>query len=326
MVDENSRPARITTFKVQLDGGTGARSKTIYANGRMQVRVQVLLAAVDGSGKKVMLPPSVYLTVRLINYKTGELLGDGWEASAPNRFSRELYNIPLDWKDEPPPVDPYTRVITYWVSSSVALDMQIGAVVNFNDVVIRTNGTTAGFSATSSVTIEAQPPVVYDFAKFNLSAVANSPVSATTITHFYLGLNVEGKQIKLVGWSSRIDASINVFSRNHLAFECRGYHSDNAYWWRSVCHVGGVDEAELFVVLPSERESNRPQIYRVPINDRKGMLSIVQGVSLDFTADEYVGKKGLFYFTVYDVFGTGHDLCLRFDNSVFPNYFVLERG
>ncbi|MNW00519.1 hypothetical protein D3C71_1960260 [compost metagenome] len=80
------------------------------------------------------------------------------------------------------------------------------------------------------------------------------------------------------------------------------------------------------MVLPSGRESNRPQIYRVPINDRKGMLSIVQGVTLDFTADEYVGKKGLFYFTVYDVFGTGHDLCLRFDNSVFPNYFVLERG
>lgn len=326
MTDENLKPARIKTFKVQFDGGTGARSKTIYANGRMQVRVQVLLAATDEHGKNVKLPPSVYLSVRLINYKTGELLGGGWEASAPNRFSSALYNIPLDWEDEQPPVDPYTRVITYWVSSTVALDMQIGAVVIFNDAVIRTNGTTAGFSTTSSVTIEAQPPVAYELAKFNLSAVRSHPVPATTLTHFYLSLNVDGKQQNLVGWSSRVDAQHNILSRSHSVFESRGYFPNNEYWWRSVCHIGGVDESELFLVLPPGRESNRPQIYRVPINDRKGMLSIVQGVALDFSDDTYAGKKGLFYFTVYDVWGTGHDLCLRFDNSVVPHSFVLEKG
>ncbi|WP_347910289.1 hypothetical protein [Pseudomonas grandcourensis] len=326
MTDGSSKPTRISTFKVQFDGGAGIRSKKIYANGRMQVRVQVLLAAADENGKNVVLPPSVYLTVRLINYKTGELLGDGWEASAPNRFSQALYNIPLDWKDEPSPVDPYTRVITYWVSSTVALDVQVGAVVILNDKVIRTNGTTAGYSSTNSVTIEAQPPVSYDLAKFSLSAVKRNPLPATTVSHFYLGLNVDGKQIELVGWSSRADAGINIFSRSHSVFEARGYYLDSTYWWRSVCHIAGVDEAELFLVLPPEFESNRPQIYPVPVNDKKGVLSIVQGVTLDFTADKYVGKTGVFCFAVYDVYGNAHDLCLRFDDSVIPGSFVLDNG
>jgi hypothetical protein len=326
MVDEISRPVRITTFKIQFDGGAGTRSKMIYANGRMQVRVQVLLAAVDENGKKVILPPSVYLTVRLINYKTGELLGDGWEASAPNRFSRALYNIPLDWRDEPPPVDPYTRVITYWVSSTVALDVQVGAVVILNDKVIRTNGTTVGYSSTSSVTIEAQRPVFYDLAKFYLSEVKSNPLPATTVSHFYLGLNDGGKQIELVGWSSYADASVDIISRNHSVFEVRGQYLDSDYWWRSVCHIAGVDETELFLVLPPEFESNRHQIHKIPVNDKKGVLSIVLGVTLDFTSDKYVGKTEVFCFVVYDVYGGAHNLCLRFDESAIPGSFVLDKG
>jgi hypothetical protein len=148
----------------------------------------------------------------------------------------------------------------------------------------------------------------------------------TTVTHFYLSLNVDGQQLKLVGWSSKPEAGHGIFSKNTKAFEARGKYRDNEYWWRSLCYVTGVEEQELFLVLPPERESNGPQVIRIDVNDRVGMLSIVHGSSLDFTDDIYIGNGGLFYFTVYDVYGNGHDLGLRVDTAVAPSTFVLVKG
>ncbi|MEJ5060072.1 MULTISPECIES: hypothetical protein [unclassified Pseudomonas] len=284
------------------------------------------LSAVDANGRPVILSPSVYHSVRLINYKTGELLADGWEAGAPNRFSQALYGVSLEWKEESAPFNPYVRIINYWVSSSIAQDVQIGAVVILNDNVIRSNNTTVGHKFDSSVFIEAQPPVTYDLTRFHLDSVESYPAQATTVTHFYLSLNVDGQQLKLIGWSSKAETGYGVFSRSTKALEMRGFYPDSDFWWRSLCHVASVDEQEVYLVLPPEREVNRPQLHRVVVNDRKGMLSIVQASTLDFTEDVHVGNEGAFYFTVYDVYGNGHDLGLRVDKSVVPSTFALVKG
>lgn len=326
MIEKIEKPVRLKV-SVQFDGSPGLKSKKIYANGNMQVRVQVLLSGIDKNGKPAPLTPSIYNTVRLIDYKTGERLSGGWHVSVlPNRYSQALYGVPGGWHEETAP-DPATRIVNVWVSSKVAMDLQIAAEVNLNGVLIRTNNKTQGHAADSSVNVEAQPPVVYDLSRFRLDPVASNPFPATTLTHFYLGLYVDGQQIKLVSWSSKLDAKNAIVSLSHPIFESRGPHQGGEkYWWRSVCHFAGVEEKELYLALPAGEHMERQQSHYIPVNDQSGMLSIVQGVSPDLTIDESVWQTDAFYFTAFDIYGTGHNLCLRFDNTVVPNSFVLTKA
>ncbi|MDN4547557.1 hypothetical protein [Pseudomonas sp. C32] len=322
---ESGKPARLSVFKVQFDGGAALTSKKIYANGKMQVRVRVILAAVDGGGKLAILTPSIYHSLRLIDYKTGKLLADGWVASErPNEYAQALYGVSADWKEEVS-VNPYTHIKELWVSSSVATDAQIGAVVTFNDKSIRSNNTTLGAKFDSSVTLEAENPVIYERSKFRLDAVENKLAHERVLTHFYLSLYVAERQIKLVNWAEKVAAAQGVVSGNHTVFDAHGYYPDNDYWWRSVCIFAGVEEQEVVVKLPQERGSNQSRFFPVRVNDRNGALSIIQGVALEFSADT-TNRRGVFYFTAFDIYGTGHDLCLRFNESVFPGGFILEKA
>ena len=324
MSGENTNPVRLTTFNVQFDGPAATTTKKIYANGKMQVRVQVILSAVDGNGRPAIMSAKIFNNVRLINYKTGEILSDGWRADErPNKYAQALYGVSAEGEGVNP--DPYTRIRSFWVSSAVVTDIQIAAAVIFNDKLIRSNNTTVRAKFDSSVSVEAEVPVVYEISKFRLDSVVNHPVPDCTLTHFYLSLNVDGRQLRLVSWSEKIAAEQGIVSATLKVFDAHGYYLKSDYWWRSVCFIAGVNDKEIPVVLTPEQDSNRYRTYYVPVNDRKGALSIVQGVSLEFTNDTY-NKRETFYFTAFDVYGTGHDLCLRFDNSVLPGAFFLEKA
>lgn len=324
MSGESENPVRLSTFKVQFYGPAATATKKIYANGKMQVRVQVLLSAVNGNGRPAFMSAKIFNNVRLINYKTGELLSDGWGADErPNKYAQALYGVSAEGEGEHP--DPYTRIRTFWVSSAVATDIQIGAAVVFNDKLIRSNNTTVGNKFDSSVSVEAEVPVIYEISKFRLDSVVNHPVPDCTLTHFYLSLNVDGRQVRLVDWSEKVFAEQGLASATTNVFDAHGYYLNSPYWWRSVCFIAGVNDKEIPVVLTPEQDSSQYRIHYVSVNDRKGALSIIQGVSLEFTDNTY-NKRNTFYFAVFDVYGTGHDLCLRFDNSVLPGAFFLEKA
>ena len=71
----------IISFKVKFDAGEVTRSKSLFGNGRMQVKVQVLVAAADINGNTVHVPADVMNSIELIHYGTGRTLRDGWSAS-----------------------------------------------------------------------------------------------------------------------------------------------------------------------------------------------------------------------------------------------------
>lgn len=49
----------IGSFAVKFDAGASSRSKVLYANGRMQVKVQVVVAGVDRDGNVVAVSDEV---------------------------------------------------------------------------------------------------------------------------------------------------------------------------------------------------------------------------------------------------------------------------
>lgn len=326
MTQEIPNPVRLTRFKVQFDGGAATATKKIYANGNMQVRVNVILAAVDANGRPEILPPSIYNSVRLIDYKTGELLSDGWVADErPNLYAQALYGVSADWKAEDP-VDPFTRIRSFWVSSTVATEIEVGAVVIFNDTVIRTNNTTLRHKFDSRVIIEGDVPVTHELSRFRLSSVVvDDTLPDCVISHFYLNLNVDGRHMDLLGWSDAGGAEHSIFPGSITALEAHGDYDDGSGRWRSICVFAGVKAEEVVVWLKPVEAMSRGKLFTVPVNDRRGALSIVLGAGRDFSGGTY-NSSGAFYFTAFDVFGTGHRLSLRFRKSISVGSLVLEKA
>src|SRR5688572_1432147 len=112
----------IWELEVKFDAGASARSRTLFGNGRMQVRVQVLISGSDKNGNVVPIPSAVLDTVELVHYSNGKTLQDGWKASTEQgRFTLEA---PLSSSAEDTLVDDnaadssQSHVRTFWVSSS----------------------------------------------------------------------------------------------------------------------------------------------------------------------------------------------------------------
>lgn len=85
----SSAVVELTSFKV-LYNSPGVSRRRVFANGNMQVQVQVVLAGVDANGNSVRLPGSVLNTVQLINYQGGTPLGAKWRVSSiENKYLHE---------------------------------------------------------------------------------------------------------------------------------------------------------------------------------------------------------------------------------------------
>lgn len=159
----------IDGLEVKFDASSTERQRTLYANGRMQVRVLVLVSGRDGNANKVALPDSVLSTVRLIHYNGGQPLSDGWSSTTEeNEFAHELPGrfarmaIPSSEIEEGA-----LRVLSFWVSTSKAVSTQIAAEVTIDGQVFRSNKV-GGSYIDSSVTLKGIAPATYASNSFSV--------------------------------------------------------------------------------------------------------------------------------------------------------------
>jgi hypothetical protein len=322
----------IASFKVKFDAGDSTRNKTLFGNGRMQVKVQVLVSGVDANGNAMHVPADVMDSIELIHYNTGKTLRDGWAASTEQgRFTLEAPTSitvgDVDDTVDSDSVDPQVR--TFWVSSEGAGTTQVGARLSLNGVRIVSNGTTLSSIHDSSVTIEAQTPTAYGIEQFRWNHVRRgNEKPGNRIWNSYLGLYPQGQQIKLVDWIVEgvpAGASCDFAGGNKL-------HKTRTNYMTTI--LVRPEQSLEIVYLPYDGDSigylfpdalgRKIQSYTVMVNDRDGELTVVQATS-EYSKQQREEKYGgLLHLSAIDQYGTAHKLAIRtrFENSTMS----LERG
>lgn len=318
-------------LKVKFDSAASVRNKVLYGNGRMQVKVQVLVSGFDEAGNQVSVPSSVLDTVALIHYNTGKTLRDGWSASAQQgRYTLEapMSADPTDVADEEAETDVQPHVRTFWVSSEGVGTTQIAARITLNGASIRSNGTGLSVLQDSSVTLEAQLPITYSIDQFRWMSVRRGNEEAgNRIWNYYFGLYPHGQQVKLVDWSSSGGDGDVEFARGNKLYASK------------TNHLLGVmvrpGKREVYLTLPFDGNSiayalfpdaitYRSKNYAVRVNDRDGELSVVKALSEYSNLTPKSSADGKFNFSVVDQYGTEHKLAIRTYSQ--ENKFTLERG
>lgn len=326
---ESGAAESIGSFAVKFDAGASSRSKVLYANGRMQVKVQVVVAGLDRDGNIVAVSDEVMESIRLIHYDSGKTLRNGWRASTEQgRFTLAVAHsatVMEDDGDEDP--SGQRRVRTFWVSSENVEAIQIGASIKFDNTVIRSNGTTLLSRHDSSISIEAILPVTYAIEQFRWENVwYDGGFKSQRIYKYYLGLYPHAQQVKLVEWIAEgADESVVFAFGNEVdgwnaAFQAGVLiHPDRHTFNLSLPFV------EASGVSPeSIRFIHHEKDYAVKVNDRIGELTVVQALSPSARNQPPVDRSEVFRFTVLDQFGTKHELAIR--TNFKERSFRLERG
>jgi hypothetical protein len=321
----------IGSFAVKFDAGASSRSKVLYANGRMQVKVQVVVAGVDRDGNVVAVSDEVMESIRLVHYDSGKILRDGWRASAEQgRFTLAVARTATDMDDENDGDEGSAgqrRVRTFWVSSENVETIQIGASIKFDNTIIRSNGTTLSSMHDSSISIEAILPVTYAVEQFRWEDVwYDGGFKNQRIYKYYLGLYPHAQQVKLVDWIAEGSDKNVVFA-----------FGNKTKGWNAAFQAGIMvrpDRQSIDVSLPftdsvgwtpdSIRDIYHEKDYEVRVNDRIGELTVVQLLSPAARDQPPVDRSEVFRFTALDQFGTEHKLAIRTDFK--ERSFRLERG
>ncbi|MFJ7315350.1 hypothetical protein ACIQVE_21830 [Pseudomonas sp. NPDC098747] len=326
--------AGIASFKVKFDAGDATRSKSLFGNGRMQVKVQVLVSAVDMNGNAVPIPAEVMNSIELIHYGSGKTLRTGWTASTEQgRFTLEaptsvLATPGLDQEADDDMLHPQVR--TFWVSSSVAGTTQVAARLSLAGQTIRTNASTLSSIHDSSVTLEAQQPLAYALDQFRWQATRRgNEEPGNRIWNHYLGLYPQGQQIKLVEW-----VADGVATQSNHCFAYANKLGETSTNYFSGFMINPSEKAvDLFLPFNgdaiaytffSDAITRETKKYSVRVNDRDGELTVVQALS-EYSAIERAQKRGdVFHFRAIDQHGTEHKLAIRTDFAA--RTFGLERG
>lgn len=329
--DESGVTESIGSFAVKFDAGASSRSKVLYANGRMQVKVQVVVAGLDHNGDLVAVSDEVMESIRLIHYDSGKTLRNGWRASTEQgRFTLAVAHsatVTEGEDDGDEDLSGQRRVRTFWVSSENVETMQIGASIKFDNTVIRSNGTTLSSRHDSSISIEAILPVTYAIEQFRWEDVwYDGGFKNQRIYKYYLGLYPHAQQVKLVDWivegadDSVVFAFGNKIDGWNAAFQAGVLiHPDRHTFNVSLPFVevsGVAPEAIRFIYHEKD--------YKVQVNDRVGELTVVQALSPTPRDQPSVDRSDVFRFTALDQFGTKHKLAIR--TNFKERSFRLERG
>lgn len=325
--------AGLARLSVKFDANDSTRSKSLFGNGRMQVKVQVLVTGVDSDGNTMHVPEEVMESIELIHYSTGKTLRDGWVASTEQgRFTVEARPSPTvgevhDDDQENDSVHPQVR--TFWVSSTSAGTTQVGARLSLNGERILSNGTTLSSVQDSSVTIEAQTPLTYSTGLFEwFQTRCGNEKPGNRIWNYYLGLFPQGQQIKLVDWIvDGVEAGadhlfaggnkLNEIKTNYMQATLvrPGRREFNAY-----LPFGGDPIAFVF----PDAIARETQRYSVTVNNREGYLTVVQALS-EYSEIAPKSKYGnVLHFRAIDQYGTEHKLAIR--TNFYERNLYLERG
>ncbi|MDR6610022.1 hypothetical protein [Pseudomonas synxantha] len=317
----NNPAVAISQFDVQFDADSAIRNKSLYGNGRMQVRVLVLISGKDKDDNVVPLPNSVLNSVFPIYYNGGQSLGGNWSVwGTENDYLHELPSNTLSKRGVLSETktgnlnQQLPHVLEFWISSEIVGTAQIGAKVELNGETIRTNNTGAN-KFDSSVTLNALLPVVYPIDYFSLQTVRveNAP-SLSPMNKIYLRLNPPGRSVQLRRW----------WERNGSA----GYPGSEVFR-----DVKAPKIWTFFYALAHEETKTYPVplmngggTFPVSVNDRRGELTLVS--VLNYKTASGPKKLGVFYFSAIDEYGTEHRLSLRpifYADNQLKDIF-LDRG
>jgi len=297
----------IGTFEVQFDASRAIRTKSLYGNGQMQVRVLVLISGVDKDGNIVPLPDSVLNTVFPIYYNGGQSLdGDWFVWGVENDYLHELPSSGISTRLETLSEVQRknielqnTHVLEFWISSSVVRSVQVGAKVVLNGKTIRSNNSGVE-KHDSSVTLNALLPPVYpiDYFRLDFFEITGAP-PLTSIFKIYLGLNTPGRSVRLRRWRERNNSV--------------GYPGSEVF--RDVTNSAFSGTTFQYVIASSEVKKYPASLMKggetfdVAVNERSGELSILSICNYG----RRVGPKKLdtFFFTVVDEYGNDHKLSMR---------------
>ncbi|MBP5945959.1 MULTISPECIES: hypothetical protein [unclassified Pseudomonas] len=314
----------ISRIEVKLDSTRSGQHKVLYANGRMQVRVLVLLHGIDNNGDGASLYGHPALqTLRLIAYNGARALEGDWQVSVQeNRYNHEMSGgvshltevAKVTDNRISSNLDP-VQIFEFWVSATKTGIMEVAAEIVMNEEVLRSNG--LGFD--SSVTLEAIPPKEYSLSDFSVSKYGDQERRDRYdwIQTYHIALHAEGRQISLLDWYS---------SEVRLAY----YDSDTAV---QVYVSGNIPDTEdnrrcfYGYMAPMYKRSatfRSPRLgyMTVPVNKVAGRLTLIQYISAD--SQEGGENKNGFEFSVFDEFGTEHRLCLEGDKE--QRTFILVKS
>jgi hypothetical protein len=310
----------ISRIEVKLDSTRSGQHKVLYANGRMQVRVLVLLHGIDSNGDGASLHGHPALqSLRLIAYNGARPLEGDWSVSLQeNRYAHEMSGgaprvteVPRTThnriSDDSDPV----QIFQFWVSATRPGVMEVAAEISMNGEVLRSNG--IGFD--SSVTLEAIPPKKYSMNSFSLYKYGtfSERVYEERIQYFHLGLNADGRQINLLDWYSN-DIALNPYDAEDAVM---------VYSSGTINHYSGGGRTFYGYLAPIYGRSasvNTPLGYiTFPINDVPGVLTLVQRTTLQ--TEEKPATKGALELAVIDEFGTEHWLAI--DGDIEQRTFIL---
>lgn len=327
----------LTLFKVKFDTAETTRSKELYGNGRMQVKVQVVVAGADINGNAVHVPPEVMNSIELIHYDGGSRLQGGWVSSTEQgSYTLEMRNaghaVAAPDADEDDSIHPQVR--SFWVSSKGAGETRIAARLSWNDTTVRTNGTTLSSVHDSSVSLTAKQPVAYSIESFRWQQTRRGDEApGNRIVNYYLGLYPQGgQQIKLVDWVSQGVRGDRTFAKGN---KIRAW---NTNYLQGIFVVPEEITHDVYLpygshplsdVLSSLSDgilklSSHIEKYSVRVNDRDGELTVVQALS-EYSKVEVAHKIAPpFHFVAIDQYGTEHKLAIRTDFDA--REFSLERG
>lgn len=318
---------KVTNIEVRFEV-PGVESKRIYANGRMQVRVWVVVAAKDVDGNPVTFPyfPDLVST-RLIHYHSGKPLESnayigkplvGWNYTAiENKYSHEMpgWLQPASVNERQSALQ--NEPLVFWVSSSEVSQVQIAVEMTLQGKVYRSNNTTNpdGTKINKSIIIQAEKKVTYGIEQFrwDLETVEKQKPNMDALFLYHLGLYPGSRQVKLISWES---AKNNELNRYPIDF------------YRVIPRFSGTPIKYFVGVFPSSAQKsvriNMPEgQYDIDVHHRFGELSVVKGLSSRL-AGSFVDRKGVFPFTVIDEYGNDHNLSIKVDEIGLK--FILQRG
>jgi hypothetical protein len=299
----------IGKFEIKFDSSVLVRHKQLYANGRMQIRVLVLISGQDENADGVSLYGHPALeTLRLIAYNGGKPLDGSWYVGTQeNRFAHDMAGgearvtplVPAADNRLSDPADD-VQVFEFWVSCSTPGTLQIAAEITLNGKTIRTNGQDG---RDKSVTLEAISPKHYALDCFLLKEerVEERDTFQGYVMQYSLGLYAERRMINLLDWFS---GNIRAQEDDALEFFSSGNLPETA------------DQRKTFIgymapVYGTYAMLNGPKGYTsVSINQNPGKLSLFNCVSSDYQMGR-PEKRGVFRLFVVDEFGTEHRLLVK---------------
>lgn len=227
----------LQTFFIEYPPRAGGKNKMdavpqvkIFANGRQQVPIRVVLSPRDASGVYVSVPEEeLKAMVNLIDYNTGELLPVGWTAhwdeneyshadwaipNAPGKSSSDY--VPRDHRPQGNDGLAADQVaVTYYVTSDRVGSLMIAASVKPPQASqpIDTRPGASGNQFDSAVNIDVMAALNLPPSSFNHRWADHSDNAYFTIHNCFITLFHDGRQIKLLhvaDESDRINGYVNI--------------------------------------------------------------------------------------------------------------------